>query len=149
MPQGKSPGQYLGGKTLFLPDIENRDFSDNKQVVEWARVIHEVLEELNRRVWQAATAALGLNFVGKVTASSGTGTGWYTCSIFSLASDGSEKDLSESADVLNLSDDFESVEGLVAAKNHRILCFKLPVVSGSAAKYAGLEYFGRSTIGLC
>ena len=137
---------YLGGKTLFLPDIEILNLDDKEAVRSYLRVIHDILEELNRRTYELTEQTTSLFLA---TISTSIGSGWYnTSAVVRFNYDGTTTAVTAASDtVLNVVDQYHEVQGLIAGD--KVWCKRITDSGTSPAKYVGVELFGRTTIGLC
>lgn len=147
-------GKY-GSKTIDFPSFPKPEsITDMASVKKWASDLEEwhykiedIIQELNRRRFSLAKAVLSASklYIASYSSTSTRGTGWYDCTVYEYLDTGEKKNLGE-REVLNLIDEDEGVEGL--ASGHWIICWK--ITDGiTPERYAGVEFFGRTTIGLC
>ena len=147
-------GKY-GSKTIDFPNFPRpeaitdmaRDKKWATDVEEWHYKIEDIIQELNRRRFSLAKAVLSGSklYIAKVVDSVAGETGWYNCTVWEYLDTGEKRSLG-AKEVLNVIDEDEAVEGLVA--DHYIICWK--ITNGvDPEQYAGVEFFGRTTIGLC
>ena len=139
---------HLGAKTIPLPQFAKLESLEQAELV--IRQLIDVVEELMRRHWQDVQILLsqGKMFLGTVVSSPDPATnGVYLCTVDEIVADGLTDKGSVQVQVYNEVDRFHQVKGIPVGK--KILCWRVSIDGADSAVYAGVELFGRTTIGLC
>jgi len=143
-----------GAKTLMstlqdIPKVDSKNIDTELDPI--LRTMWDILEELNRRIWDLGSLAVSTETYLATYSSNAAGetTGWYNCTLVKYQIDGTTEAVPDGL-VLNLIEQFhgdEITDELSTAQKY--ICWRITDDDSATHRYVGVELFGRGSIGRC